>query len=180
MQGETWGPWGGLQPLGPTGRTEGSWAARTGEAGVPIALPGLLWEMRRNSLGFPSWLSPRIPTALGEQRGSLRFCCPAPELGRAMGNPIAPSWPIWEGTGLQPRGPIWLRWALSWGIARVRIRPHPAARPASAACLGAVKAREGGQEGEGRGCTPAGSPACPFPTPAARLRGATSEAAQSH
>lgn len=69
--------------------------------------------------------------------------------GKPWGSSLPPAHPS-GGAGLQLRG---APWPLSWGIARVRIRPHPAARPASAVRLGAVEARKGGREGEARGCT---------------------------
>lgn len=49
----------------------------------------------------------------------------------------------------ESRGPV----GSQLGIALVRIQPRPAATPAPAVSLGAIEAREGGREGEARGCT---------------------------
>lgn len=138
------------------GLAEGSWAATTGETGVPITLlccwltprsPGCCGKCKEIAWDFHPGEPQGSPNPLGEQSGSPCFCRRLWALLR-WGSPLPPARPS-GGAGLQSRG---APGALSRGTARVRIWPPPTARPAPALRFGVVEARKGGREGEVRGC----------------------------
>lgn len=118
---------GGLQLSGPAGMAEGSWAGRTGEAGVPITLP--CWWLSPPSLvcygkckeiswdfhpGKPR-NSPNPPAPRVFATGSRQRCPGAGESHEESHGPQRAHL-----GGQEYGGPPWPRWALRWGIARVR------------------------------------------------------------
>lgn len=107
-----------------------------------LSLTGLQWEMQEIC-----WdLCPGKP----KQRGSPCFCHPrAAESHGGAHRPQHTHLRVQDCSPEESRGPV----GSQLGIALVRIRPRPAARPALAIPLGAIEAREGGQEGEARRCT---------------------------